>query len=61
MVLASRCPEECSEVREDVEEDTKMTKAVEHLTYMRNVKRWELSLEAEEDTNKNRKSNSVLH
>lgn len=38
-----------------------MTKAVEHLTYMRNIKRWELSLEAEEDTIKNHKSNSVLH
>lgn len=26
-----------------------MMKALEHLTYMRNIKRWELSLEAEEE------------
>lgn len=41
--------EESSEVREDVEWLTKMTKALEDLTYMRNTKRWELSLEAEEE------------
>jgi len=37
-----------------------MAKAVEHVTYMRNIKRWELSLEAEEDTTKNHENNSVL-